>query len=255
LSNFFPVVPKKKKRGRPAKNAKKRGRPPRNNKSPPTPPPHLRKSPPEIAAANNDGNDGVGPVEEDGEEEEDDDVDNEDAGAPKKKRSRINWGAPPHRAKMETAINDWFQKTGDAVDSNGEAIEDANFFAGLVDIPYNTLYKYIQPNEVTRRILGNGDRGPPKLLEDLYPSPAKKFEMLPSFWRGMKPSERRVAMTIMNTHGGKFTTDCLSMLKSQCNLSISQLTDIRVCIIIAREHPETLDFEPGGPRYVVFLLS
>ena len=78
----------------------------------------MRKSPPEIAAANNDGNDGVGPVVEDGdEEEEDDDVDGEDAGAPKKKRSRINWGAPPHRAKMETAINDWFQKTGDAVDS------------------------------------------------------------------------------------------------------------------------------------------
>ena len=41
---------------------------------------------------------------------------------------------------------------------------------------------------------------------------------------------------------------CLSMLKSQCNLSISQLTDIRVCIIIAREHPETLDFEPGGSQ-------
>jgi len=67
LNNFFSVVPKKKKRGRPAKNAKKRGRPPRNNKLPPTPPPHLRKSPPEIAAANNDGNnDGIGPVEEAG---------------------------------------------------------------------------------------------------------------------------------------------------------------------------------------------
>ena len=101
----------------------------------------MRKSPPEIAAANNDGNDGVGPVVEDGdEEEEDDDVDGEDAGAPKKKRSRINWGAPPHRAKMETAINDWFQKTGDAVDSNGEAIEDASVFAGLVGIPYHTQY-------------------------------------------------------------------------------------------------------------------
>jgi hypothetical protein len=76
----------------------------------------------------------------DTEEEEDDDVDGEDAGAPKKKRSRINWGAPPHRAKMETAINDWFQKTGDAVDSNGEAIEDASVFAGLVGIPYHTQY-------------------------------------------------------------------------------------------------------------------
>jgi hypothetical protein len=92
LNNFFSVVPKKKKRGRPAKNAKKRGRPPRNNKSPPTPPRHLRKSPPEIAAANNDVNDGVaGPVEEAGEEEKDDNVDDEDAGAPNKKKSRINW--------------------------------------------------------------------------------------------------------------------------------------------------------------------
>jgi len=127
----------------------------------------LRKSPPEIAAANNDGNDGVGPVVEDGdEEEEDDDVDGEDAGAPKKKRSRINWGAPPHRAKMETAINDWFQKTGDAVDSNGEAIEDASVFAGLVGIPYHTLYKYIHPEEGKRRILGNGERGRQKLLDN-----------------------------------------------------------------------------------------
>ena len=33
--------------------------------------------------------------------------------------------------------------------------------------------------------------------EDLYPSPAKKFKMLPQFWKGMQPSERRVAMIVM----------------------------------------------------------
>ncbi len=51
----------------------------------------MRKSPPEIAAANNDGNnDGIGPVEEAGEEEEeDDDVDGEDAGAPKKRGAEL----------------------------------------------------------------------------------------------------------------------------------------------------------------------
>ena len=67
---------------------------------------------------------------------------------------------------METAINDWFQKTGDAVDSNGEAIEDASVFAGLVGIPYHTLYKYIHPEEGKRRILGNGERGRQKLLDN-----------------------------------------------------------------------------------------
>ena len=35
--------------------------------------------------------------------------------------------------------NIWFMKKGDAVDSNGEVIEDVNIFAGLVGIPYHIL--------------------------------------------------------------------------------------------------------------------
>eukprot|EP00957_Ditylum_brightwellii_P008027 609012-Ditylum_brightwellii.AAC.1 len=37
--------------------------------------------------------------------------------------------------------------------------------------------------------------------EDLFPSPQKKFNLLPSFWKGMNPNNRKVAMTIVNTHG------------------------------------------------------
>ena len=51
--------------------------------------------------------------------------------------------------------------------------------------------------------------------EDLVPSPKKKFDMLPSFWRGMRPSERKVAMTILNAHGGKYTLDCLTTLRDE----------------------------------------
>mgnify|MGYP006198714063 FL=1 len=79
--------------------------------------------------------------------------------------------------------------------------------------------------------------------EDFHLSPRKKFLMLPPFWRGMKPSERKLAMTILQNHGGKYTPDCLVALKKECQLSISELTDIRVCIIVATDHPETLDFE------------
>ena len=81
--------------------------------------------------------------------------------------------------------------------------------------------------------------------EDLHPSPRQMFKMLPSIWKGMLPSERKVVMTIMRSHGGKYTPECLIALRDECKLSLSQLADIRVCIIIATEHPETLDFEPG----------
>ncbi|KAK1739421.1 hypothetical protein QTG54_009964 [Skeletonema marinoi] len=37
-------------------------------------------------------------------------------------------------------------------------------YAGLIGIPFNSLYKYLNPNKDERRILGNGERGRPKLL-------------------------------------------------------------------------------------------
>ena len=61
----------------------------------------------------------------------------------------------------------------------------------------------------------------------------------------MLPAERKVAMTIFGTNGGKYTRECVEALNTECKLTISQLQDIRVCIVIAKEHPETLDFEPG----------
>ena len=85
------LAKKKKKIGRPAKNkAKTVGCPISSNKSPPTPRPHLRKSPPEIAAAGKaakGGNDSVDVAE----------AVKDDDNAPKKKRGRTNWGKEPHR--------------------------------------------------------------------------------------------------------------------------------------------------------------
>ena len=126
---------------------------------PPTPPPHLRKSPPEIAAAGKAAKGG------------DDSVDvaeavKDDDNAPKKKMGRTNWGKEPHRGELKKAIDDYLNKTGNALDSNGEEIKDVYLYAGLVGIPFSTLYRYICPAEDKRRILGNGERGKKKLISN-----------------------------------------------------------------------------------------
>ena len=64
----------------------------------------------------------------------------------------------------------------------------------------------------------------------------------------MKTAERHVVMTVIDTNGGKYTPECLTALKDECKINFSQLTDIRVCIIIAKEHSETLDMEPGDSQ-------
>lgn len=160
----------KKKRGRPKKNnAKKGGR--SSNKSPPDPPRHLQKSPPEqsaAAAAGEDVEDGVNPVEDAGGEEEEEEFEDDDVDdvAPKKKKCRINWGKEPHHSKLQKAIDDYLNKTGDALDNNDEWIEDINVYAALVGIPYNTLYKYVCPRAESRRVLGVGTRGRTQLISD-----------------------------------------------------------------------------------------
>ena len=94
----------------------------------------------------------------------DDDV---DADAPKKKSRRINWGKPgPDRDKLDKAINDWLEKTGDALDANGEEIKNLHTYANLVDIPFDTIYKYVHPDVDKRRTLGKGERGRKQLLSD-----------------------------------------------------------------------------------------
>ena len=74
-------------------------------------------------------------------------------------------GAPSNRHRIEKVINDYLNKEGNAIDRNGVFIENRTIYAGLVGIPYNTLYRYIHPNEKKRQKLGNGERGRKKLID------------------------------------------------------------------------------------------
>ena len=59
----------------------------------------------------------------------------------------------------------------------------------------------------------------------------------------MQPAGRKVVMTVIQSHGGSYTPGCLNQLHSECNIPYSHMNDLRVCVKVAMEHPETLDFE------------
>ncbi len=42
--------------------------------------------------------------------------------------------------------------------------------------------------------------------------PQQLFNLLPSFWHGMQPANRRVVTTIMGSHGWRFTPDCIKQI-------------------------------------------
>ena len=81
-----------------------------------------------------------------------------------KKMKRINWGKFPHQLRLMSAIDDWDNKTGDALDINGDVISSKSLFSAIVGIPLKTLAPYVHPNKKRRWILGNGLRGKEKVL-------------------------------------------------------------------------------------------
>jgi hypothetical protein len=76
--------------------------------------------------------------------------------------------------------------------------------------------------------------------ENVNPTAKDKFTLLPSFWHAMRPSDRKVVMTTVQSHGFNYTAACLQMLCFECLLAYSQMNNVCVCIIVTQEHPETI---------------
>ena len=62
----------------------------------------------------------------------------------------------------------------------------------------------------------------------------EKFALLPLFWRGMTPAERKVVMTTLQIHACQYTVACPKMLHEECRLLYSQMNDVCVCVLVAR---------------------
>jgi len=48
--------------------------------------------------------------------------------------------------------------------------------------------------------------------ENVTPTAKDKFALLPTFWNSMTSADRKVVMTVVQSHGFHYTATCLSML-------------------------------------------
>ncbi len=83
--------------------------------------------------------------------------------------------------------------------------------------------------------------------DNIQPTAEDKFAALPSFWHGTL-AERKVMMTVFQRYAFQYTAACLKVLHVECKLMYSQMNDARVCMLVLREHPESLNFDMNHLR-------
>ena len=80
--------------------------------------------------------------------------------------------------------------------------------------------------------------------ENVQPTAEEKYALIPTFWHEMTEAERKVVMMIMTTNNFEYNANTLRQLHTECKIPYSQMNDLHVCVIIAKEHPESLAFPP-----------
>ena len=50
-------------------------------------------------------------------------------------------------------------------------------------------------------------------------------------------------MTVIDSYSKKYSAECINMLHFECRFLLSQISNVRVCAFVSREHPETLDYD------------
>jgi hypothetical protein len=73
--------------------------------------------------------------------------------AQKPKQKRTNWSKGENLLKIASAVKDWEDETGEALDSNGEKLRLA-VYSNVVGIPYSTFKKFVAAKQETRREVG-----------------------------------------------------------------------------------------------------
>jgi hypothetical protein len=82
------------------------------------------------------------------------------------KQTRTNWALVEHGVRMKQAVHDWDGKTGVYLELSEEDRTLAKF-AARVEIPYETLRKYVAAEPEKRRELGRSVGKPSNLTPDL----------------------------------------------------------------------------------------
>ena len=68
-----------------------------------------------------------------------------------------------------------------------------------------------------------------------------KYLLLPAFWHGTLPEEKKKIFNMINEEDGNFSSQCISKLHSECHIRIADMQNLRVCYELAKEDPTQLD--------------
>ena len=72
------------------------------------------------------------------------------------------------------------------------------------------------------------------------------YALLPTFWHGMEPEEKKLAASILLSHAHSFTVACLRELHSKVHVPMAEMQQLRVCLELAAKDPSHL--ERGVPE-------
>ena len=67
-----------------------------------------------------------------------------------------------------------------------------------------------------------------------------KYLLLPSFWHGMTPVEKKLVVGVVEKHGS-YNVECCQELHHSCHIPYKDIPNLRVCIQSALECPRQLD--------------
>ena len=69
-------------------------------------------------------------------------------------------------------------------------------------------------------------------------STAEKYAFLPPFWNIMTSGENQIGLNIIAMWKYEYTAKCVEELHTTCKVLLSNVNDLCVCLLMAREHPE-----------------
>ena len=66
----------------------------------------------------------------------------------------------------------------------------------------------------------------------------------------MTPYQKKEVKAIFPGHDKSYTTSCLRQLHEDCNIPYSNMSNVCVCLVLSKEHPQILDWQmPKGKKF------
>ena len=79
--------------------------------------------------------------------------------------------------------------------------------------------------------------------ESVNSSAQEMYCLLPEFWYGMKPDQKKEVQAIFPGYDEIYTPACLRHIHEDFNIPYSNMINICVCLVIDKDHPQTLDWK------------